>query len=698
MRKRAFATRLTTAAAVLSLVAVPAVAQVLLPNPDRLAAVGPVSGSHHFPVWYRDTGGTRLELCVDPADPNCPAFGVMADPQAPVSFPDNFPDESFYSLTKATMTTGGGAAPGRALLVLALEAAFANGDVVDGDQMVFGRVRYKITNAVPGADYVFTHPYGTETVKADAAGLLSFTDDVGLTPGRFEDALNSRIAPFLRWTSGPAKAPGEADPPAGYLGDGVTEHTVTGSPVGQNFLRIQGPGIATAGGPGCPGALAGPNCVQTDLFTVQGKLATTAGVDVQRATYARTATGDVTLDVFATSEPGQAIQAAGAGIPATLLQGEAGRYVAHLSAGGTLPATVQVTNAGDVPPTVKTQPVVDAVTITRADYDATARTLTVAAASSDRQAKPALTVTGFGAVEPDGETVFTDVGAAPPAVTVTSAAGGRDTEDVAGTGAVNPPLPVVAIAGPDQTVQQGQTVTLDGSTSQGTVSAFTWQQTGGPAVTLAGASTPRATFTAPAGPNALTFRLTATGPAGTSSSTVTVTVQAAAPPVAAAGADRTASVGDPVRLDATSSTGTVSYSWTAVTGTGAVPLTGATTATPSFTMPNATVTATVTVTGPGGTSTDTVTVTPLVDQLAGTAEFRTGKRQWRVRGTATGALPDTVTVRLGTVVVGTAAVDATGAWDVRPAAGAGPVPQGPATVTVTSSRGGQVSLPVTIRA
>lgn len=698
MRTRTLAARLVGTVAALTLVAVPAVAAVLLPNPDHLAAVGPISGSHHFPVWYRDSTGTRLELCLDKDDPNCPAFGDLPDPAQQIAFPDNFPDEAFYMLANAQLTTGGTATPGKGLLVLGLEAAFGGaGAVADGQQMVFGRVRYKVTNAVPGAEYTFTHPYGTETVRADSDGLLFFTDDIGTIPGRFDEALNSRIAPFLRWTSGGAKAPGEADPPAGYIGDGVTDHTIAGSPVGQNFFRIQGPGIADAGGPACPGALAGPNCIQTPLFTLQGKLATTAGVDVGRATYARSAGGDVTVDVFATSEPGESIQVTGDGIPATLLQGEAGRYVAHLSSGSTLPAAVQVTNAGDVPPTVKSQPVVDAVTITRAEFDATAQTLTVAAASSDRQGAPALTVTGFGAIEPDGETVFAGVTAPPPAITVTSAAGGKDTEDLTGTGAATAPLPVIALAGPDQTVQQGQTVTLDGGSSQGTITAFSWQQTGGSGVTLTGADTVRATFTAPASAGDLTFRLTATGPAGTSTSTVTVTVQQVAVPVADAGADRSVPVGSTVRLDGGASTGAASFSWSAVSGGQAVALTGASTATPTFTMPNAPVTATLTVTGPGGTATDSVTVSPQADVLAGTAEFRTGKRQWRVRGTATGALPDTVTVTLNGQLIGTAAVDATGAWDVRPAAGQGPVPQAPATVTVTSTRGGSITLPVTIR-
>jgi hypothetical protein len=699
MSRRTFATRLSTVVAALTLIAVPALAQVMIPNPDHLAAVGPISGANHYPVWYRDSNGTRLELCLDKDDPNCPAFGDLPDPAQQISFPDNFPDESFYMLGNAQMTTGGGAAPGKGLLVLGLEAAFGGtGAVAEGQQVVFGRVRYRVTNAVPNAEYTFTHPYGTETVTADPDGRLFFTDDIGITPGRFDDALNSRIAPFLRWTSGAAKAPGEADPPAGYIGDGATDHTITGSPVSQNFFRIEGPNIAAGGGPACPGALAGPDCIQTSLFTLQGKLATTAGVDITRATYARTSGGDVTVDVFAGSEPGQSIQVAGDGIPATLLPGEAGRYAAHISAGSTLPPTVRVTNAGDVPPTVKTQPVVDGVTVTRAQFDSVARTLTVTAASSDQQAKPELTVTGFGVIDPDGDTTFTDVTAPPPSITVTSAAGGKDTEDVVGAGAVTPPLPVMAVAGPDQTVQQGQQVTLDGSSSQGTITSFGWEQVGTPSVTLTGADTARATFTAPNAAGALTFRLTTTGPAGTSTSTVTVTVQAVAVPTANAGPDQTVPVGATVRLDGSASTGAASFSWSATSGGQGVVLTGANTATPSFAMPpTGPVTATLTVTGPGGTATDSVVVTPAADQLAGTAEFRTGQRQWRVRGTATGALPDTVTVRFNGQVLGTAPVDATGAWDVRPADGTGPVPQAPATVTVTSSRGGSITLPVTIR-
>jgi hypothetical protein len=211
MRKRTVVARVATVAAALTLAAVPALAQVVVPNPDHLAAVGPISSSNHFPVWYRDSHGTRLELCVDKDDPNCPAFGALPQPDQPISFPDNFPDEGFYMLANAQLTTGGTGTPGKGLLVLGLEAAFGGtGAVADGQQMVFGRVRYRIVGAVPNAEYTFTHPYGTETVTADGTGKVFFTDDIGITPGAFGEALNSRIAPFLSWTSGTAKAAGEA--------------------------------------------------------------------------------------------------------------------------------------------------------------------------------------------------------------------------------------------------------------------------------------------------------------------------------------------------------------------------------------------------------------------------------------------------------------------------------------------------------
>lgn len=290
----------------------------MITNPDRLAKVGPLSPVNGFPLWYKDSQGTRLELVSAAGDPFAPAVGDLQPtqgtprPEFP-DFPATFPDEAFYMLAEARMVTGGQARPGRARVVLALEATFGGtGDVVDGQQIVFGRLRVRIDDAVPGALYTFTHPYGvTDPLPADDRGRVFVTEDIGVTPLAFDGALQSHVAPFLRWTSGAAMAPGESEAPVGYVGDGDTAHTITGSPLvdgagnPMNYVRIEGPNIADAGGPRDPADPLNVNKIYTPLFVVQGRLATTAGVDVTRAVYSRSAAGGVTIDLFAASEPGQ---------------------------------------------------------------------------------------------------------------------------------------------------------------------------------------------------------------------------------------------------------------------------------------------------------------------------------------------------------------------------------------------------------
>ena len=88
-------------------------------------------------------------------------------------------------------------------------------------------------NGVPGGSYVVTYPFGeTGPLIADDRGRVFVTEDIGVAPLQFDGALAGHVAPFLQWTSGAAKDPGEADPPAGYLGDGSIAHTITGSPLG----------------------------------------------------------------------------------------------------------------------------------------------------------------------------------------------------------------------------------------------------------------------------------------------------------------------------------------------------------------------------------------------------------------------------------------------------------------------------------
>ncbi|MEP3507349.1 MAG: Ig-like domain-containing protein [Litoreibacter sp.] len=168
---------------------------------------------------------------------------------------------------------------------------------------------------------------------------------------------------------------------------------------------------------------------------------------------------------------------------------------------------------------------------------------------------------------------------------------------------IDPPANVAptANAGPAQTVASGTApVTLDGSGSSdpdaGQTLTYAWTAPAG--TTLTGATTATPSFTAPvlnAGDASvdLVFSLTVTDNLGlpsTAPDTVTITVDAPAnvAPTAEAGPAQTVASGTtPVTLDGSGSTDpdagqTLTYAWTAPAGT---TLTGATTATPSFTAP-----------------------------------------------------------------------------------------------------------------
>ena len=217
----------------------------------------------------------------------------------------------------------------------------------------------------------------------------------------------------------------------GYLGDGTTAHTITGSPLGTNFVRIEGPNIAEGNGPRDPGDPTNPNKAFTRLFTVQGRLATIVGVRLDRATYARDASGAVTVDVFASSEPGQIVNVRVAGVPDTSLKGNGGSYYTRITTGTTVPSSVTVTNASDLPPSEVTGDVTDAVDVSSADYAPASQTLTVTAISSDVFTPPILTVSGADLTD-STPGVVSGIAAPPATVTVTSALGGSTSRAVYG--------------------------------------------------------------------------------------------------------------------------------------------------------------------------------------------------------------------------------------------------------------------------
>lgn len=90
--------------------------------------------------------------------------------------------------------------------------------------------------------------------------------------------------------------------------------------------------------------------------------------------------------------------------------------------------------------------------------------------------------------------------------------------------------PPTANAGPNQVVNTGATVQLDGSGSYdpGSSPTYSWTQTGGPAVTLSDPTAVKPTFTAPSGATTLTFQLVVSdGSTSSNPSTVTITVNEA---------------------------------------------------------------------------------------------------------------------------------------------------------------------------
>jgi hypothetical protein len=636
-----------------------------------LVQVGPIA-EHGFPAWYRDSNNVRLELCADPGDLLCPGpADEMPHPDEPVSFPDNFPGESFYQLTGADFALTGGA---RLTIGMNVEAAFAREDPIPGDQVVFGRVRVRF-DAPTGQRFRITHPYGIDDVVAGDKGV-NMTEDVGIAPGAFGAVLSSRIGPFLKWD--PDVAPAA---PKGYTGDPGVNHKVVGSPYDTNFVRVEQLNPVT-------GAVIG-QVGFTDQFSVQGRYATNAGVDIDQATYTVNPDGTGMVEVFASSESDQVIQVAGneaLGFHTTSLRGSGGRYYGRFPVSGSVPrgTTIEVINAGDRPVTRKSRTLVDLVTVTGLVYDADAQTLAVSAASSDLTSPPTFSVAGFG---PITDVPFTHVVAPPAAITVTSSAGGSATAAVAGTGRAF--LPSAPVAGPtaDSAPVVGQTVRLDAAGSAGEIDGYTWTQTAGPTVTLSNPNGSSTTFV-PTVADRYKFTLTVRGPGG-DSVPVSVTVNVVAPvaPRAKPGPDQLVIRGRTVSLDGSKSVGAETYSWRQVSGP-AVTLINPTSAKPTFTYPvqalpavpgpnkgfvynNDAVELELTVRTPTGVDSSRIFIRPQPETLSGlSVRYRTNSNEWRISGTSSLLAGQRVAVVLGGTLAGQTigapvSVDATGAFDLR---------------------------------
>ncbi len=437
MEKR-YLQSLTIAVALIALISIPVSAQAQLARvgPVVPVTVGGAPVQNGFPLWYEDENGLKLELCLDQ---NGLCLLENPFPGQPISFPENFGGEAFWWSADAIMETRDG---GRALLVLALEAAFAADDPIDGDQISFARVRIRIDNLVKGEIYTVIHPFGQDTFVAEDDGKrgINSTQDIGIgAPGDFSGALASRIGPFLTWDP-------IADAPPGFVGDPGVEHKVAGSPAGNNFFRVIGPEIGDGSPNQCqnpPAGVSAKDCIETDLFSVSGKIATVFGVTVNLANYNRNAaTGNGKVNVFAESAENQNLEVTGIGAKVVAMNVDGARYFARTgfnTGNNALPESITVTNIGDGPATAVTRGLTDRVTITRATYDTGTQALTVRATTSDGQV-PAGGLQAFdpqgnslGSFSPGaaGELTITGLVVPPAYITVRSSAGGEHKREVA---------------------------------------------------------------------------------------------------------------------------------------------------------------------------------------------------------------------------------------------------------------------------
>ena len=184
-------------------------------------------------------------------------------------------------------------------------------------------------------------------------------------------------------------------------------------------------------------------------------------------------------------------------------------------------------------------------------------------------------------------------------------------------------------AGPDQTVQEGSTVTLNGTTSDqdGDQLTYSWSHDSALDISLANADSLSPAFTAPQVSANTTVTFTLTVSDGTNDGVtdqVEITVTNNDPPTVNAGADQAVDEGDTVTLTGTATDDDddpLTYRWTHDSSL-AITMTNDTSLSTTFTVPAATAdtTVTFTLTADDGTDThsDTVTVTILDVPVVGT--------------------------------------------------------------------------------
>ncbi len=397
-----------------------------------------------FSEWVVDSNGVGLQICTDSVDglgnpPPC--FYDPVDPASPYSAALNRGGEAFWFLADSVFDTvdATGAQALRAVIVMGAESAFLSDPPAPGFETQFQRLRTRIDVAQLGVYYVETPwgkrryvvdtllPPGNGQNRSEISEPIDLTFSVGPNAGL--------VTPFLI-----ADNRGAVDP-ALYIGDGLTPTTVTGSPCGENWVKV----TAFAPDDATPIDInGGSNVLINRQFTVFGKIAEAAAVplSVDAAYYTRTS-GNArvnTIVVGSTSTSAEVTAAiAGAATPTVTLARDGARFFASTPV-TSVPATIAVTTTdGGRPSTPNVQSniaVKDLVTITSAVATCSAGTgclLTVNASSSDDgsgpSGAPVLTLVNNNTPLTNG-VAATNAAAVPGVVTVRSAFGGQASKPV----------------------------------------------------------------------------------------------------------------------------------------------------------------------------------------------------------------------------------------------------------------------------
>ncbi|MHC8367436.1 Ig-like domain-containing protein [Pseudomonas sp. ZT5P21] len=724
----------------------------------QLAAVDPgpyTFASGKFPIWYQDNNLLSMELCQSRAASSrvpatvppaymctlLPEPGIFDD-TLPMVFPDNWPPEAFWFLAE-TAIPNNAAGYGMDSYVAGMEAAFASGNPLDGDQVSFARIRMRINVPVAGT-YTITHPYGVETVTVTTPGrrAINITRDVGVgAPGVFTGALNGAIGPFLRSVNGPYT---EVNPDTGaietFIGDPNLTEQVTGSPNNTNFVRIQGPA----------------GTIESNLFTLSGKVLDNRAqtqVDLSRATYRRTTSGtgiSTRIEVFGKADNSSTLcfretVALVPGPPPTpcltsMIGDNNGLFFGQHLITGPVPPVVVLTATnptGTTRPTAVSSKLSDVVKIKTARYNWSNHSLLIEASSTDEVTVPDMVAQGYGRLSKTGvqqQMTVADLPQPPASVTVKSAAGGSDTEPVVVVGTApdsgenQAPLAVADTGG----TSFGVPITLnllandsdpDGNTPL-SIAALT--QPAAEQGTVASSGSTAVVYTPPAVVNTpltttFTYRAQdAKGMASTTPATVTITVAPNQPPVAVADSIATLGVAVPINVLAndTDPEGNVPLAVASFTqppeNRGAVSSNGTViTYTPPTTVTTAFTTTFTYIArdsfGALSASPATVTVQvsprPAAETFAVTAATVTARSNnrfnWDFTGTSSVTTGNTITIQVttptGLVTLGSTTVPLTGRWRLTVSNSTTVIPSANPTATIRSSQGTVRTVAVTVQ-